>query len=596
VWRFGERWRLTYPEVRPLYALDRLATAPEVRVFVVEGEKCAEVLSTLGLPATTSPAGAEAGGKADWSPLAGREAVVLPDAGDPGRKYAEAVRERLAALDPPARVAVVNLPGLEAGEDVEQFVGRVHGGDLEAARRAIEKLADGALAGAPPAGKPGEDADRTGYSEAYAAALKWCAEAERQGMRFDAEAGSWYCLDSGSGLWRPDRVNAVPSEMLRAAAAARPTEAGAWARYFREVATAHRPIVTTSDAWDSDPGTIGTPKGVFLLGAGAYATEPARFMVTRSTAAAPGGRSEAWDRFLSDAMGGDEEMIAYLRRWAGYALSGSTREHAILFIHGPGGNGKSVFIDTLRHAFGDYARTLPINALLESRTDRHPAELAMLRGARLAVAHETPEGRRWNEAVLKQLSGGDAIPARFMGRDWFEFEPTHKLAIVGNHAPSIGTVDDALRRRLHVVPFTNRPAVPDSSLGERLRGECEGVLAWAVEGHADWAEHGLAPPPRVLQATSDYLAEQDSLGAWIEECCTRGEGWEASSSLYASWKQWCDGNGVPPGSGKSFATALKARGLEQCRKAKSRGFAGITVTDRDASMTVRPSGRYAIPN
>jgi hypothetical protein len=146
VWRFGERWRLTYPEVRPLYALDRLDAAPEARVFVVEGEKCAEMLWTLGLPATTSPAGAEAGGKTDWSPLAGREAVVLPDADEPGRKYAEAVRERLAALDPPARVAVVNLDGLEAGEDAVEFVGRVHGGNLEAARRAIEEHAGRAIA------------------------------------------------------------------------------------------------------------------------------------------------------------------------------------------------------------------------------------------------------------------------------------------------------------------------------------------------------------------------------------------------------------------------------------------------------------------
>jgi hypothetical protein len=145
-WRSGERWRLSYPDTRPLYGLDRLADAPEARVFVAEGEKCVEMLSTLGLPATTSPGGSNAAAKADWSPLAGREVAVLPDADEPGRKYAEAVRERLAALDPPARVAVVNLPGLEAGEDAVEFVGRVHGGDLGSARRAIEELAERAMA------------------------------------------------------------------------------------------------------------------------------------------------------------------------------------------------------------------------------------------------------------------------------------------------------------------------------------------------------------------------------------------------------------------------------------------------------------------
>lgn len=146
-WRFGERWRLTYPDTRPLYGLDRLAAAPSDRVFVVEGEKSAEVLWTLGLPATTSPAGAKAAERADWSPLAGRRAVVLPDADDPGRGYAAAVLGHLARLDPPARACTVALPGLGDGEDAVEFVGRVHRGDLAAARKAIEELAAAALAG-----------------------------------------------------------------------------------------------------------------------------------------------------------------------------------------------------------------------------------------------------------------------------------------------------------------------------------------------------------------------------------------------------------------------------------------------------------------
>jgi hypothetical protein len=149
VWRFGNAWRQTYPEVRPLYALDRLAESPDARVFVAEGEKCAEVLSTLGLLATTSPAGAQAAGRADWSPLAGREVVILPDADEPGAKYADEVRQAIEALDPPARVAIAALPSLEPGEDVVEFVGRVHGGDLKAAREAIEAIAARASASAP---------------------------------------------------------------------------------------------------------------------------------------------------------------------------------------------------------------------------------------------------------------------------------------------------------------------------------------------------------------------------------------------------------------------------------------------------------------
>jgi hypothetical protein len=150
-WRIGNAWRHTYPEPRTLYALDRLGADPAARVFVVEGEKCAEQLAALGLQATTSAGGAKAAGRADWSPLAGREVAIVPDADGAGRKYAEEVRALLAALDPPARAAIVSLPGLAegSGEDAVEFVGRVHGGDLAAARKAIEAATAAALAAAP---------------------------------------------------------------------------------------------------------------------------------------------------------------------------------------------------------------------------------------------------------------------------------------------------------------------------------------------------------------------------------------------------------------------------------------------------------------
>jgi hypothetical protein len=149
LWRIGEKWQQTYPPQRSIYALDRLEADRTGRVFVTEGEKCAEMMATLGMLATTSPGGANGGERANWEPLAGREVVILPDADEAGRKYAETVRARLAELDPPARVAVVALPGLEDGEDAVEFVGRVHGGSIEAAREAIEGLAATALAGAP---------------------------------------------------------------------------------------------------------------------------------------------------------------------------------------------------------------------------------------------------------------------------------------------------------------------------------------------------------------------------------------------------------------------------------------------------------------
>jgi putative DNA primase/helicase len=302
-------------------------------------------------------------------------------------------------------------------------------------------------------------------------------------------------------------------------------------------------------------------------------------LVTKRLAALPAGTSPSWLKFLNEATKGDLDMMDYLQRWAGYTLSGSTQEHAILFIHGPGGNGKSVFIDTIRHALGDYARTLPMDALMESRNDRHPAEIAMLRGVRLAVANETQEGRRWDEAKVKQLSGGDSVAARFMGRDWFQFRPTHKLVVVGNHAPTISTIDEALRRRLHMVPFIHTPEAKDATLGERLRSEVAGVLAWMLEGFKEWELKGLVPPASVIDATNAYFEEQDTVGAWLAECCeVPSMGSTTSKVLYQSWSHWCEQNGINPKSMKRLSPELERRGLTRLRTNKERGFRGIVVT------------------
>jgi putative DNA primase/helicase len=272
-------------------------------------------------------------------------------------------------------------------------------------------------------------------------------------------------------------------------------------------------------------------------------------------------------------------VVAFLKRWAGYALSGSTKEHCILFIHGPGGNGKSVFVDTIRYAWGEYAKTLPMDALMESKGDRHPAEIAMLKGARLAIANETQEGRKWDDAKLKQLTGGDVVVARHMRQDWFEFTPCFKLLVVGNHAPQIAVVDDAMRRRLCMVPFTNKPEKPDGDLGAKLREEAGGVLRWAMEGFEEWATlGGLRPPESILKATAGYLDDQDTVGAWLQDCTVKQAGsFTSSRAIMASWSTWCTEAGTHPKSMKRLGPDLKSRGYVQTRTEHARGFLGLTL-------------------
>jgi putative DNA primase/helicase len=165
----------------------------------------------------------------------------------------------------------------------------------------------------------------------------------------------------------------------------------------------------------------------------------------------------------------DNGLIVFLQQCSGCMLTGDIREHALLFIYGPGGNGKSVWLNTVSGILGDYCRTAPMETFTASPTDRHPTELAMLRGARMVCATETEEGRPWAESKIKQLTGGDRVAARFMRQDFFEFQPQFKLVVIGNHKPTPRNVDDAAKRRFNMVPFTHKPPNPDRELEHKLR-------------------------------------------------------------------------------------------------------------------------------
>jgi putative DNA primase/helicase len=205
--------------------------------------------------------------------------------------------------------------------------------------------------------------------------------------------------------------------------------------------------------------------------------------------------------------GSDSELITYERRVLGYALTGIVREHALFFGYGTGANGKSVLLSTVAGILGDYHKTAPIETFTASNVDRHPTDLAMLRGARLVTATETEEGRQWAESRIKSLTGGDRVSARFMRQDFFEFMPQFKLVIAGNHKPSLRSVNEAIRRRFNLVPFTVTIPVEerDLNLRDKLKAEWPGILRWLVDGCLAWQREGLSAPAAVRNATSAYL-------------------------------------------------------------------------------------------
>jgi putative DNA primase/helicase len=290
---------------------------------------------------------------------------------------------------------------------------------------------------------------------------------------------------------------------------------------------------------------------------------------TKITAVAQGGDCPTWLGFLDRVTDGDRDLIAFLCRVCGYALTGSTREHALFFLYGTGANGKSVFLSTIAGILANYHTTAPIETFTASKSERHPTDVAGFRGARLVTATETEEGKPWAEAT---------IAARFMRQDFFEFTPNFKLMIAGNHRPGLRSVDEAIRRRLHLVPFsvTIPAAERDHGLTEALKAEWPGILRWMIAGCLDWLQAGLRPPQVVTDATAAYLEAEDAIAAWLEECWVRDcEGWAKSTALFASWSEWANKAGEPVGTQKRLAQALSARGFISQRRERGRGFLGL---------------------
>lgn len=317
-------------------------------------------------------------------------------------------------------------------------------------------------------------------TEHFGRSLLFCAETSKW-YRFD---GHQFAPDATHEIF--DLVRGVVRDATEAAprrVRSRVRSAATIAGITRLLSTDRMHAVTVADL-DPDPWLLNTPAGVVDLQTGTERPNAPGDRCTLSTRVAPapvGTRPERWLRFLAEVTQGDTALAAFLHRWAGYTLTGSTREHAATFLFGQGQNGKSLFIDTLVHVLGSYAITAPISTFAEAKHDQHPTAIARLRGARLVATTETDATRRWDDARLKTLTGGDRLAARFMRQDFFEFDPRFKLLVAGNSRPRFGVVDFAIRRRVHIVPFDFRPAEPDVHLSETLHREAPGILRWCLD-------------------------------------------------------------------------------------------------------------------
>jgi putative DNA primase/helicase len=423
-----------------------------------------------------------------------------------------------------------------------------------------------------------------------AAALVFTVRRSDQ-LRFDHDAGRWFVWTGK--YWRLERTKLafawardLARELAQAKAAKARVVCGktSFAAGVERFAQADRAFAMTSELWDPDRYLLGTPDGTIDLQTGKIKPPCPDDFITRITAVTPAQTADCavWLRFLREATAEDDDLISYLRSFCGYLLTGDTREHALLFIYGPGGNGKTVFLNTVSAILGDYARVAAMETFTSAPTDKHPTDLAMLRGARLVCATETEEGRAWAESRIKQLTGGDPISARFMRQDFFTYIPAFKLVFIGNHKPALRNVDDAARRRFNIVPFLNKPPTPDQHLEQKLRAEWPGILRWMIDGCLAWQRDGLVRPAIVAEATNEYFSEQDILRQWVEECCETGGRnlSETSATLFQSWSAYAIASGEKPGTKKWFSQSLIRLGFEPARLTippQARGFLRIKV-------------------
>ena len=367
---------------------------------------------------------------------------------------------------------------------------------------------------------------------------------------FNATRDQW--LYWGGTIWAPDETGLVPDTIREHCRGygdpelqnLRTTKAvQGFCRAARCFARSHKDF-------DVDPMLLGTPGGTVDLRTGALRTPRPEDCISKSTTVVPAaGDPTRWLQFLAEATGDDAEFIRFLQQIAGYGLTGEIREQCLFFIYGDGGTGKSTYVNTLAKLLGSYARIAPMDSFVASTYDKHPTDLAMLEGSRLVTANETETGRKWATARIKSLSGGDPISARFMRQDFFTYSPTFKLLFVGNHAPNLEVVDEAMLRRFHVVPFDVKPKVKDLDLPNKLAAEAPQILQWAIEGCLDWQRNGLIVPARVKDATGGYFSEQDLFAQWMSEKIVQVPDLKVSTpkaAVLASWNAYRSAPGRSP--------------------------------------------------
>ncbi len=412
--------------------------------------------------------------------------------------------------------------------------------------------------------------DQLRYVRAWSKGLAW--------------EGTHWAVDDAGCRWQQAAVQTTRTMYAEARATLKQAERGtdketienaegavSWARASQSanrvaallnLARSSSKIAVSHEALDADPWLLNVKNGTLNLRTGEVGPHRRDALITKTAPVDydPDAEAPTWTSFLARVMGGDESLVRYLQQLVGYSLTGMLREHVLAFFFGAGANGKSTFLSTIHSLLGEYGTPAPRGVLFRSRNERHPTELATLFGRRFVTCAEIEEGQVFDEALTKDLTGGDRIKARRMREDFWTFSPTHKLFLAGNHKPAIRGDDEGIWRRMKLIPWL--VIIPenerDTKLPETLRAELPGILRWAVEGCLDWQRRGLVEPEAVRAATAAYRKENDALGEFFRLHVVFETGKTvARRELRQEYESWCTDNGHTPLAARRFGARLR---------------------------------------
>lgn len=429
-------------------------------------------------------------------------------------------------------------------------------------------------------------------------------------VRYCSPSHCWYIWTGKR--WEPDQVGAMlqrtkliarelyeeaghienNEERKKCAEWARKCESADRRRAALFLAQSEPGIPVLPGEFDADPFALNCLNGTVNLTTGQLQEHRSEDLITRL---APvlydnGAHSELWETFLAQSTGSnDNKLQDFLQRAAGYSLTGSVSEEVLFFVHGPAASGKSTFLEALKASFGDYAKVADFESFVSRRdVGAIRNDIAELAGRRFVLSIEIDEGKKLAEGLVKLLTGGDTVRARFLYQESFEFAPSFKLWLAANHAPRVRDTDTAIWRRILRLPFEN--VVPKSQRDPTIKARLKdpavsgpAILAWAVRGCLRWRENGLQVPEVVEQATEQYRLDMDPLKLFFEERCTFDpEAWSSAKRLRDTYEAWAKDSGERAIDARQFADRLRDRG---CEKKKDRednrvvhGWSGIDLT------------------